>query len=309
MLDKRIRVLNFDNSVITQLKLLSRYPAEIIDFTSFSSSARLYFSRGLRQKILDLFSPREKKYPTFLGSGDFHHISEILISQIDEPACLIVFDFHPDWDIFPPRFACGSWVSAALKNKNISKCILIGACSADLSSPALQTANLGGLAGNRLEIYPYRHEPSRVYFRRVAPNRSITVQKGIFSNKIIWHQLEQEDLAVFTLELIKRLPARKVYISVDKDCLKKDFALTNWEEGFLRLDQLLTMLKLMRENLDLIGLDVAGDYSVPVILNKVKAIISKLDHPREVAAKNYPADLISSLNEQTNLAILAEVFS
>ncbi len=309
MLDKRIRVLNFDNSIITQPKLLSRYPAEIIDFTRWSSSARLYISKFLRGKILDFLPPREKKYPAFLGSGDFHHISEILISQIDEPACLIVFDFHPDWDIFPPHFACGSWVSAALKNKNISKCVLIGAGSDDLSSPALQTANLGALADNRLEIYPYRHKPSSVYFRRVAQNRSITIQKGIFSDKIIWHQLEKEDLSGFTLGLIKRLPTRKVYISIDKDCLKKDFALTNWEEGLLPLDQLLTMLKLMRENLDIIGLDVAGDYSVPVILNKVKAIISRLDHPKKFSAKNYPAGLISSVNEQTSLAILAEIFS
>lgn len=309
MLDKRIRVLNFDNSIIAQPKLLSRYPAEIIDFTSLSSSARLYISSVLRGKILDFLAPEEKKYPTFLGSGDFHHISEILISQIDAPACLIVFDFHPDWDIFPPRFACGSWVSRILQNKKISKCVLIGAGSDDLSSPALQTANLGALADNRLEIYPYRQKPSSVYFRRVAPNRSITVQKGILSHKIIWHQLEKEDLAGFTLELIKRLPTRKVYISIDKDCLRKDFALTNWEEGFLRLDQLLTILKLLRENLDIIGLDVAGDYSVPVILNKVKAVISRLDHPKKFTAKNYPADLISSVNEQTNLAILAELFS
>jgi len=309
MLDKRIRVLNFDNSIIAQPKLLSRYPAEIIDFTSLASSARLYISSALRRKIPDFLTPRGKKYPTFLGSGDFHHISEILISQIDDPACLIVFDFHPDWDILPPRFACGSWVSRILKNKKISKCILIGAGSDDLSGPALQSANLGALAGNRLEIYPYRHKPGRVYFRRVAPNRSITIQKGNFWHKIIWRQLEQEDLAGFTLGLIKRLPTRKVYISIDKDCLKKDFALTNWEEGLLRLDQLLTMLKLMRENLDIIGLDVAGDYSVPVILNKIKAVISRLDHPKKFTADNYPADLISSVNEQTNLAILAGVFS
>ncbi len=309
MLDKRVRVLNFDNSIIAQPKLLSRYPAEIIDFTSLASSARLYISRALRKRILDFLPAREKRYPAFLGSGDFHHISEILISQIAEPACLIVFDFHPDWDIFPPRFACGSWVTAALKNKNIAKCVLIGAGSDDLSSPALQTANLGALADNRLEIYPYRHKPSSVYFRPVAQNRSISIQKGNFWRDIIWHQLEQEDLAAFTLGLIKGLPTRKVYISIDKDCLKKDFALTNWEEGFLRLDQLLTMLKLMRENLEIIGLDVAGDYSIPVILNKIKAVISKLDHPKKFSAKNYPADLISSINEQTNLAILAEIFS
>jgi len=75
------------------------------------------------------------------------------------------------------------------------------------------------------------------------------------------------------------------------------------------LDQLLTMLKLMRENLDIIGLDIAGDYSAPRISDKIKAIISRLDHPKDFTAHNCSADLISSVNEQTNQLILQEIFS
>mgnify|MGYP003392707732 CR=1 FL=1 len=309
MLDKRIRVLNFDNSIIDQPKLLSYYPAEIIDLTTLAEEARLYVSKASRRRILDLLLPQGEDLPTFLGSGDFHHISEILISRITEPACLIVFDFHPDWDILPPRFACGSWVSQTLKNKNISKCILIGVGSSDLSPIALQTADLGGLAGNRLEIYPYRHKPSRIYLRGLPQNRSIGIQRGLFSNVIIWQELEKKDLADFTLKLIKTLPTKKVYISIDKDCLKKDSALTNWEEGLLSLDQLLTMIRLMREELDIVGLDITGDYSAPKISNRIKAFISRLDHPQEFTADNCSLDLIRSVNEQTNLAILQEIFS
>ncbi len=309
MLDKGIRVLNFDNSIISQPKLFSRYLADVIDFTGLAHCARLFMSGGVRKKISDTLTQAGKNYPCFLGSGDFHHISEILISRIDQPVCLFVFDFHPDWDILPPRFACGSWINQALKNRNITKCILIGAGSQDLSFPALQAANLSALASGRLEIYPYRHKPSRLYFRHVAQNQSITVQKGIFSNKIIWNQLENEDLAVFFLKLIKRLPAHKVYVSIDKDCLRCDYALTNWEEGFLQLEQLLTMLRLIRENLDIIGLDVAGDYSVPRISGRIKAAISKFDHPKKPSAHNCSSDLISSVNEQVNLLLLGEIFS
>lgn len=309
MLTKSIRVLNFDNSIIQQSKLLSQYPAEITDFTSLASSVRLYMPGALRQKIAGSLLSQEKNYPTFLGSGDFHHISEILTSQINEPACLVVFDFHPDWDILPPRFGCGSWVTQALKNKNISKCILIGMGSDDLSGLALQTGNLAALAANRLEIYPFRHEPSRVYFRRIPENYSIAVRRGFLSNKVIWNELEKEDLSEFTLKLIKRLPTQKVYISIDKDCLNSNFALTNWEEGALRLDQLLAMVKLMRNNLDIIGLDVVGDYSVPVISSRLKAMLSRLDHPKRLAVDNCSTDLILKVNEQTNLKILQEIFS
>ncbi len=309
MLDKGIRVLNFDNSIIAQRKLFSTYLTEVIDFTSLAHSARLFMSLATRKKISDTLALGSKNYPVLLGSGDFHHISEILTSRINEPACLLVFDFHPDWDTLPPRFACGAWVSAALKNKNIQKCIIIGVGSDDLSWPALQAGSLGALAGNRLEIYPYRHKPSRVYFRGVAQNCSVTVQKSFFSSKITWHELEGKDLAAFTLGLVKRLPVRKAYISIDKDCLRGDYALTNWEEGFLQLEQLLTALRPMRENLDIIGLDVAGDYSAPEIKNKIKMVISRLDHPRKFSANNCSAGLISSVNEQANLKILQTIFS
>jgi len=297
MLDKGICVLNFDNSIIRQDKLLSQYPAEIIDFTSLASCARLYFSSKIRKKISDFLGLHRKRCPVFLGSGDFHHVSEILISKINEPFSLIVFDFHPDWDTLPPRFGCGSWVTQALKNKNIFKCVLIGMGSDDLSFPNLQTANLKALKNNRLEIYPYKHKPGRVYFR------------GIDSNKISWHQLEKEDLTKFTLGLINRLPTKKIYISIDKDCLKQEFALTNWEQGLLYLDQLLIALKLFRENLDIIGLDITGDYSAPKIKNLIKAVISRLDHPKEFTAKNCSSDLILTVNEQVNLRILQELFS
>ncbi|MDD5561530.1 MAG: hypothetical protein PHT50_05315 [Candidatus Omnitrophica bacterium] len=309
MLNKAIRILDFDHSILRQPELLRRYPAKVIDFTRLASSARFFMSGDVRQKIAVSLLPQERSHPTFLGSGDFHHISEILTSQIDEPACLVVFDFHPDWDILPPRFGCGSWVSQALKNKNISKCLLIGLGSGDLSGGALLTGNLGALAEDRLEIYPYRRKPSRVYLRQLPKNISIVAKKGIFSSSIIWNELEREDLSEFTMRLIKRLPFRKAYISIDKDCLTSDSALTNWEEGNLRLDQLLTMLRLMRRHLDIIGLDITGDYSPPEISGGLKTLFYKLDHPRRIVADNCPKDLPHKINERTNLAILQEIFS
>jgi len=306
MLNKAIRILNFDDSIIQQAGLFRQYQVKVVDFTDLAASARLFMTAGVRKKIASVLVPQERNYPTFLGSGDFHHISEVLTAQIEQPACLVIFDFHPDWDSLPPRFGCGSWVAQAMKNKNITKAVLIGMGSDDLSGFTLQAGSLDALAGGRLEIYPFRHKPSRVYFRPIAKNHSIISERGFFSNRIIWHELERENLTVFTMDLIKRLPTDKVYISIDKDCLKNDFALTNWEEGYLSLGQLLTMIKLMCENLDIIGLDITGDYSRPVISGRLKAAISRLDHPRQVAADNCPRDLILKVNEQTNLRILQE---
>jgi len=307
MLNKTVRILNFDNSIMQQPGIICRYPAQVVDFTALASSARLFMSGAVRKKIADCLNPQEKNHPTFLGSGDFHHISEVLTSQIEEQACLIVFDFHPDWDSLPPRFGCGSWVAQAMKNKNISKCVLIGMGSGDLSGFSLQAASLDALVDDRLEIYPFRRKPSRVYFRPIAENNSIIAKKGFLSSRIIWHELEKENLTEFMLNLTKRLPGQKAYISIDKDCLKSDFALTNWEEGLLSLNQLLTMLKPLRDNLDIIGLDITGDYSYPLVSNSLKAALSRLDHPKRVAADNCPKDLILKVNQQVNLRILKEM--
>jgi len=65
----------------------------------------------------------------------------------------------------------------------------------------------------------------------------------------------------------------------------------------------------MRESLDIIGLDVVGDYSPPVVSGKLKAVLSRLDHPKRLAVDNLSEDLILKLNEQTNLQILQEIFS
>jgi len=308
MLDKVIRILNFDNSITSQSGLLKSYPNQIIDLSRFESHARLYSSRAIRREISSII-PKTSNYPTFLGSGDFHHISEVLTSRIEEPFCLIVFDFHPDWEMVAPRFSCGSWVNQALKNKNILKCVIIGASSDDLSFPALQTANFSALAGNRLEVYPYRHKLSRVFLRNLPQNKSISVKNKIIFKEIAWHEIEREDLTKFVLELAKSLPVKKAYLSIDKDCLKKEFALTNWEQGLFDRQQLLSMLRVLRSQLDIIGLDICGDYSPVFIKNKVKALISKIDHPGDFTAANLSQDSVTALNQETNLALLGEIFS
>ncbi len=308
MLNRGIRILNFDNSVVRQKELIARYASQTVDFTSLAEEARLFMSALGREKIIKALKGTDNSRPTFIGSGDFHHASEILSTSLEEPFCAIVFDFHPDWDILPPRFGCGSWVSRLLENRNMLKCVLIGMGSEDLSWPALQTGNLGALSGGRLEIYPFRHRPTTVYCRRISGNHSLRVEKGFLSNRILWHELEkEEDLGKFILDVIAGLPVRRAYVSIDKDCLKKEFALTNWEEGFLSLGQLISMLSVARENLDIAGLDITGDYSAPFVSRRLKNFLSRLDHPAALPVDGLRDDFILRVNEKTNLEILRAV--
>jgi len=307
MLDGTIRVLDFDSSAATQKNLLLEYHNQIIDLKSLAQDARLFAFGAVRQKIKRAIGAGLSRAVNFLGSGDFHHVSEILTSQISEPATLIVFDFHPDWDILPPRFGCGSWVSRALENKFIQKCILIGVSSEDISWPGILTANLASLKNNRLEIYPYKHSPSRLAMRKIPENISIKINKGLFFKEIIWDELKNKNLSGFISNLISRLASNKVYISIDKDCLLRESAITNWEEGFLKLEELLFMLKNLKNNLDIIGLDITGDYSPIFMQSKFKAALCRLDHPKNNPLEGVSLEEALLRNQNTNLQILGTV--
>jgi hypothetical protein len=304
MLSKSIRILNFDDSVIKQQNLISRYKTEIIDLKDLGPRARIWLDKKTKEEIEKRIQGSTKNSITFLGSGDFHQVSHILINQFHEPICMILFDFHPDWDILPPRLGCGSWVTESLRNKNILKLILIGVSSKDLSIPWIQTGNLNSLKGNRVEIYPYSHPPSFAFFKRIPDNFSTQIEKVLFLNKIYWNELKGKDLINLFLSILKRLPTPRVYLSIDKDCLRNEYALTNWEEGMLSLEALLWMLKLVMDHAEIIGMDIVGDYSEISVKGKLKKLISYLDHPEDLKTKYLSDAFVNEINERTNLSLL-----
>lgn len=303
MLSGRVRVLRLDESVSLQRKLLERYKPEVVDFGTLGEKSRLWASIDSAEEIKKRLDPALKNDITLLGSGDFHHVSLFLIEQFLPPISVIIFDHHPDWFLLPPKKACGSWVSELSRNPNIGKIVLFGPSSDDLDALSMLTADLSSLDKNKLEIYPYKHSPSLSLLRRVPDNVSISNQRRIFYNKINWRELRTDPLGIFS-EVIQRLPSKQVYISIDKDCLRKEYALTNWEEGSLSLDELLSMLDIIKSKMDIAGLDITGDYSYPRVRGKIKSYINRADHPRDYTARNKPQQLINEINEETNLKIL-----
>lgn len=304
MLDPTARILDFDGSLIRQQALLARYRPDIIDCTRLGPAARLWASETTAAAIRKALSPLPGHAVTLTGSGDFHHVSHLLLSRFAEPLTLIVFDFHPDWDLLPPRLGCGSWVSRALGLAHVDKVILLGPSSADLAPPALYTGNLQAFKSGRLELYPYERAPSRVLLRRVPDNPSLRVARVGPVSTIGWTCLRGRDLRSFMKEVLGRCGAGRAYVSIDKDCLRAEHALTNWEEGRLSLDELLVMLEVIRDTMDIIGADITGEYSAPVLPGPCKRFCSRLDHPADYTARTAPADRINAVNERTNLALL-----
>lgn len=236
-----------------------------------------------RQRDLDLFAarlsqqmPRGRQDPrlTFMGSGDFHHVTLLLLEDAlrneEEPATVIHFDNHPDWVRFAGGVHCGSWVSAAAEHAQVDKVITVGVCSDDLTRPEWKGANLSLLSTGALELYPYEHAQSRV--KKDYGAGSCYRQAAGF---IEWTTIASCGEENFIDHLLSRIRTGNVYLTIDKDVFARDEAVTNWDQGSMRLPFLLSTIAAIGHLHRIIGADVIGDYSRPVYAGNPWTVISK----------------------------------
>ena len=98
--------------------------------------------------------------------------------------------------------------------------------------------------------------------------------------------------------MVGQLPTEAVYVSIDKDVLDPRDALTNWNQGRLRLDALLGAIAILGRHRQIVGADVCGDFAPPRHANPLKKLLAVLDQPPAPTAP----DLVR--NEQANLRLL-----
>jgi hypothetical protein len=287
MLSRQVRLLNFDDSVTRQPDFPAGAGAATVDLTALGPAARLWADRAQAAAIRRALDPALRNAITFLGSGDYHYVSALLLEQFEQPVTVVVFDHHPDWDRLPPRHGCGAWVSRALEQRNVAQVVLAGNASSDLAFPAILTGQWRAVRAGRILQLPF-----------AAPRRG----PGPWT-RIPWRELQGDPMGIFR-GVIEQLACRRVYVSIDKDCLAAPFALTNWEEGRLTLELLLSFLRTLREKCEIVGLDVTGEYSSGPIPGRWKSWCSGFDHPRDFSARGRSPEEIARVNGRTNQRIV-----
>jgi hypothetical protein len=231
----------------------------------------------------------------FAGSGDFHHVTPLLIERAIAasdagPVTVVHFDNHPDWVRFENGMHCGSWVGRAARLPGVAKVITVGVCSGDIDRPETKRADLSLVAEGRVELYPYR-----------APNGGPVLRVGDHG----WPSMEAMGEGGFANLLASRIATPAVYVTIDKDVLRPDDAVTNWDQGQLGLDALERLVRVVAGRARLIGADIVGDWSPPrygpgplaALLKRGEAF---LDQPRG----GVPGDMART-NEAANLRLLS----
>lgn len=257
-----------------------------------------------RQKLEQALAAGSRRRLTFMGSGDFHHVTNLLLASALErhaaPVTVIHVDNHPDWVKFEKGTHCASWINRALEHPPVEKIVTIGPCSHDLVRPEPKLANLSLLAQGKLELYPYKHPPSSVD-NRYGAGASFEQVDGHLHWKTIKATGEQNFLDF----LLSRVKTAGIYLTIDKDVLARDDALTNWDQGVMRLPYLRSLIEAIAERHAIIGADVIGDYSKRSFTGSLRTRASKhyemfKERPLEKPAR----EQLASINGATNLALL-----
>lgn len=242
----------------------------------FSAPPRLV-EQFSRERASDLAAP-------FLlyGSGDFHYLTALRLCFVAEPLLLVAFDNHPDWDVRPPKWACGGWVNRALELSNVKLVSVWGCGNFECWWPHQIFGNHRAERAGILEVHPWADE------RPVKDQQ----RKGA---------ILREDWREHFEEFAKRLGGKNIYVTIDLDCLRGEQATTNWESGRFTVADLEWGLGKLREFAPIIGGDICGAYSPPKYARRKQRFAAEFDRP-----KIAPPNLEKA--RATNLAALEKLW-
>lgn len=220
LLRKGICILHFDEQYSTQRDLLQA-PHEDLDFRNINH-VNLYCEETSLRQIAKGLEKRSQKGITFIGSGNYHYVSFLLLKELIKPFTLVLFDNHPDLGTKQHQdealLSCGSWVSYALKELPLlQQVVIIGPTNTMKHNPT---------------------DPRVVIFR--------------FDDR---HQYSIKSI-------LSTIHTQNVYISIDKDVLNPTEVTTNWDQGRMSLKTLTHYLQPIFKQKQVEGIDICGEAQI-----------------------------------------------
>jgi hypothetical protein len=292
-----IRVLNLDGSLPQQALFLERYQPPIHDLRFWGPRLRLACTFGAFRRweaaIADATGGAFDRDPrlTFVGSGDFHHVTLALLRRIERPFNLLVLDNHPDWMRWLPFLHCGTWLYHAARLPQVRHIIHLGG-NVDFDNSFRWLAPWKLLRSGKLRVLP-----------------SIRCFKGSAWAKVPHAPLRRDPQTPFDAERLEQLvqPYREelkcypLYISLDKDVMCAPEAAVNWDSGHLTLAEVETVLARFAKAAggDLAGMDVVGDWSAVHLRGLGRRFLHWTEHP----SLTVTAASASACNQRANLTV------
>ena len=215
--------------------------------------------------LLDREMPPD--YGTVLmGSGDFHHVSALLVEKACrklEPSALlelVVLDNHPDNMRFPFGIHCGSWVSHAAKLERVGHIHVLGITSGDIGVAHAWENRLRPLYKGKLTYWC------------MGVNIGWMTTVGLGS---AGRRFDTPDELVNAFVENQHYRQSPVYLSIDKDAFSKETVCTNWDQGRMTGQHLFRIIDALKSRM--IASDINGEVSNWTYENRWKRCLSWLD--------------------------------
>lgn len=291
------RILDLDGSLVRQSLLLRRSGAAVLPLQEWGRDLRLAcrhrtFARFEKHFAEVFCSCRDGgAFLTFLGSGDFHHVSLVLLRRLTRPFNLLVIDNHPDWMRGIPFLHCGTWLYHAAGLPNVQRIFHLGG-DVDFDNGYCWLAPWPMIRSGKIVVAPARRRFQGRWWDRIAHQPLRRCSDGPAGHDLLW-----EWLAPYRAELA----ARPLYISLDKDVLTASEAVVNWDSGLLSAEEVLAILSEFIDAADgrLAGMDVVGDWSPVHLRGWMQRLLHWSEHPQLVM----DPDEATRRNEALNLRL------
>ncbi len=164
----------------------------------------------------------------WIDTGDYHHISKMTIAEAVRrhgPLTVIQFDHHPDMQepAFGGILSCGGWLRNLLEEYvEVERTFVVG-ISPDLAGEC------GGF-GDRVTV---------------------------FDEDAVRQDYGREDCGILGC-ICEAVQGCKVFLSVDKDVLGREWSRTDWDHGTMPLEYLCLAVRRIAAVSEIVGIDLCG---------------------------------------------------
>jgi hypothetical protein len=256
--------------------------------------------------VAGILKPISQTRPlTCAGAGSFHHLSYVLcqewIDKMGIPYTIIMFDNHDD-AAKPLRedeglVHCGMWGHYVMKQSPYLQRFMGIGVDAIVEIDEFTWLSEQAYIGGKMDIYPTW---GAGFFFGHSFNQDAVDFKSV-QKDLLWtlagaegYHLRLRRYNEDGFDLLSRIPTEHVYFSVDMDVIHEDdFTAMEWDNGNMRVQEILDVINHVASNRTLLGADICGypQYQLEIEL-------SDEEHQRNLKAYRAIYDCLAShLNE------------
>ena len=210
LLHHDVTLLNFDDAYSWQRKL-SDFADEWVELADIKE-ANLFCSKRALTEIGHRLSRRTGRGITFIGNGNYHYVTYLLLSKINRPFSLVLFDNHTDTklpDAMPGLLTCGSWVTeAAAHLPHLEQALIVGVCAErKLDPPDSQS---------KIVLWPNNGEPQKLLSAIPTEDVYISIDKDVLDRTFAVTNWDQGNMHLRELVIaLQTLVQQKNVLGID----------------------------------------------------------------------------------------------